>query len=254
MSEAVARPRAALVTGAGGAIGGAIVARLAGSGYRVVAADVSEEGLARLADELQGTAAVETAVLNVADEGQVEAAVQQIVGDHGGLDALVNNAGITRDATIAKLSLDNWRAVLDVNLTGPFLLTRAMAHHVRERGGDGGAGGGRIVNVSSISAKVGNFGQANYAASKAGLVALTKVAARELARYGVTVNAIQPAFISTPMTGAMPQHVREQVIEGIPLGRPGTPEDVAGVVNWLCSDDAAYVTGAVIEITGGRGM
>jgi 3-oxoacyl-[acyl-carrier protein] reductase len=110
------------------------------------------------------------------------------------------------------------------------------------------------VNVSSISAKVGNFGQANYAASKAGLVGLTKVAARELARYGVTVNAIQPAFISTPMTDAMPEHVREQVIEGIPLGRPGTPEDVAGVVAWLCSKDAAYVTGAVIEITGGRGM
>jgi 3-oxoacyl-[acyl-carrier protein] reductase len=216
----------------------------------VVAADVSEQGLARLTDELQGPADVETAVLNVADEGEVEAAVRRIVGDHGRLDALVNNAGITRDATIAKLSLDNWRAVLDVNLTGPFLLTRAMAHHVRERAGDGG----RIVNVSSISAKVGNFGQANYAASKAGLVALTKVAARELARYGVTVNAIQPAFISTPMTDAMPEHVREQVIEGIPLGRPGTPEDVAGVVNWLCSDDAAYVTGAVIEITGGRGM
>jgi 3-oxoacyl-[acyl-carrier protein] reductase len=239
----------ALVTGAGGAIGGAIAARLVEGGYTVVAADVSEDGLRRLAGELGGK--VQPEILNVADEGAVGASVRRIVEEHGSLDALINNAGITRDATIGKLTLDNWQAVLDVNLTGPFLLTRAMARHLRERGGQPG---GRIVNVSSISAKVGNFGQANYAASKAGLVGLTKVAARELARFGVTVNAIQPAFISTPMTEAMPEEAKAEVVSGIPLGRPGTPEDVAGVVGWLCSDAAAYVTGAVIEITGGRGM
>ena len=233
--------KVALVTGAGGAIGGAIVRHLDGAGYRVVAADIA--GLDQLPDE------VDTVTLDVSDEAQVDATVERIVDRHGRLDALVNNAGITRDATIHKLTLEAWNAVLAVNLTGPFLLTRAFARHVRTR-----EGGGRIVNVSSISAKVGNFGQANYAASKAGLVGLTKVTARELARYGVTVNAIQPAFISTPMTDAMPQPVREQVIAGIPLGRPGTPDDVAGVVAWLCGDTAAYVTGAVIEITGGRGM
>ncbi|MQB01347.1 MAG: SDR family oxidoreductase [Actinobacteria bacterium] len=242
--------RIALVTGAGGAIGVSVVRHLADTGALVVAADVSGEAARTVAAELaaRGSRVVPMPV-DMSDEGQVDDLVSAIVSDHGRLDYLVNNAGITRDSTIHKMPLTHWRQVMATNLDGPFLLIRAASRHFRER-----AAGGRIVNISSIAAKVGTFGQANYAAAKAGMVALTKVAARELARYEVTVNAIQPGFIQTPMTDAMPPEIRDERAKASPLGRPGTTDEVAAAVAFLCSDSASYITGAVLEVTGGRGM
>jgi 3-oxoacyl-[acyl-carrier protein] reductase len=167
----------------------------------------------------------------------------------GPITVLVNNAGLTRDKTIRNLTESDWDLVLDIHLKGTFLCTKAVAARMREHGR-----GGAIVNLSSISGKIGNFGQANYASAKAGIVALTKVTAREYARYGVRANAIQPGMIDTPMTRALTEEHRAQSVAETPLGRLGRPEEVAAVALFLASDLASYVTGAVIEVTGGRSL
>lgn len=180
---------------------------------------------------------------DVSDAEQVERMMQKIIADHGRLDGVVNNAGILRDRTVAKMSLQEWQSVIDVNLTGTFYVCKYAAAVLSD--------GGRIVNVSSISGSAGWFGQGNYAATKAGVVGLTKVLARELAKRRITANAIAPGLIETDMFREIPQERREQMLKQIPLARYGQPADVANAILFLCSPLADYITGQVLHINGG---
>jgi 3-oxoacyl-[acyl-carrier protein] reductase len=240
--------RVALVTGAGSGIGRAIAMRFAEEGADVAALDMNETTAAETAASVQGLGRRGVALrADVSRMTEVEAAVAQAESRLGAITVLVNNAGLTRDKTIRNLAEADWDLVVDVHLKGTFLCTKAVAFRMREAGR-----GGAIVNLSSISGKIGNFGQANYASAKAGIVALTKVTAREYARYGIRANAIQPGTIDTPMTRILgEEHLARSVAE-TPLGRLGRPEEVAAVALFLASDLASYVTGAVVEVTGGR--
>ncbi len=231
----------AMVTGAQRGIGYGISQVLANRGYAVVLCDLDSEALAKAKQSLAGSHAM---VLDVADYGAVEAAVQTIEQKMGPIAVLVNNAGINRDRMLHKMTEAEWDAVVNVNLKGQFNCLRQVVPYMRERKA------GRIINISSASWQ-GNIGQANYAAAKAGVIGLTKTAARELARLNITVNAICPGFIDTPMTRRMPTEVFATMMTKIPMGRIGTPEDVGRVVAFLASDDAAYVTGEVINVGGG---
>jgi len=186
--------------------------------------------------------------VNVAVEQEVNDFVGQILKDTGRIDVLVNNAGITRDTLLVRMKEADWDAVMAVNLKGPFLFSRLVGKTMMKQRS------GRIVNVASIVGVIGNPGQANYVASKAGIIGLTKTAAKELAPRGVTVNAVAPGFIETDMTASLPDKVREAMLGQIPLGRPGQPEDVAAAVRFLVSDAAAYLTGQVIHVSGGMYM
>jgi 3-oxoacyl-[acyl-carrier protein] reductase len=240
--------RVAFVTGAGSGIGRAIARRFAEEGADIAAVDLNETAAAETADGVRALGRRAEAVrADVAVPSEVEAAAERTRAALGRIDILVNNAGLTRDVTIRKMTDDDWDRVIDVHLKGTFLCTRAVAARIR----DGGRGGA-IVNMSSISGKIGNFGQANYAAAKAGIVALTKVTAREYARYGIRANAIQPGLIDTPMIRAMGDELLKARIGDTPLGRIGRPEEIANVALFLASDLASFVTGAVIEVTGGR--
>ena len=240
--------RVALVTGAGSGIGRSTAIRYAEEGADVAVLDVNSTAAAETvsAVETLGRRAVALRA-DVSCAAEVEGAVKQTLAALGPVDILVNNAGLTRDATIRNLKEADWDLVLDVHLKGTFLCTKAVAAGMRGRGR-----GGAIVNISSISAKIGNFGQANYASAKAGIVALTKVTAREYAKYGVRANAIQPGMIETPMTRALGEERLAQSVAETPLGRLGRPEEVAAVALFLASDLSSFVTGAVIEVTGGR--
>jgi 3-oxoacyl-[acyl-carrier protein] reductase len=242
--------RVALVTGAGSGIGRSTAIRYAEEGADVGVLDVNPTAAAETvsAVETRGRRAVALRA-DVSRAAEVEGAVRQTLAALGPVDILVNNAGLTRDATIRNLTEADWDLVLDVHLKGTFLCTKAVAAGMRE-GGRGGA----IVNISSISAKIGNFGQANYASAKAGIVALTKVTAREYAKYGVRANAIQPGMIETPMTRALGEERLARSVAETPLGRLGRPEEVAAVALFLASDLSSFVTGAVIEVTGGRDL
>jgi 3-oxoacyl-[acyl-carrier protein] reductase len=241
----------AIVTGAARGIGRAIAARLLAEGATVVVADLDGEAAAATAAELvdQHGGRAEGVACDVVDEGAVAALVDGTVERHGDLHVVVNNAGITRDGMLHRMSLADFRAVVDVHLQGTWLVSRAALTHMRAR-----EGGGAIVNLSSISGKLGNLGQTNYAAAKAGIVALTKATAREGARFGIRANAVQPGLIRTDMTAAMPADVFAEKEADIPLGRAGEPEEVADVVLFLASPMSSYVTGATVEVTGGRGM
>ena len=242
--------RVALVTGAGSGIGRAIALRFAREGAGVAVLDLNEATAAETAAAVEALGRRAAAVrADVSRSDDVEAAVARAESSLGPIDLLVNNAGLTRDATIRNLSERDWDLVLDVHLKGTFLCTKAVAGRLRERGR-----GGAIVNISSISGKIGNFGQANYASAKAGIVALTKVTAREYARYGVRANAIQPGMIDTPMTRVLGEQHLARAVSETPLGRLGTPDEVAAVALFLASDLASYVTGAVVEVTGGRSL
>jgi 3-oxoacyl-[acyl-carrier protein] reductase len=240
--------RVAIVTGAAGAIGRAICERLVRDGLTVLAADLDT---GQISEVLGVHDLLVPHQLDVTDEDSIDTAVHRAHYDLGGeLAVVVNNAGITRDSTLHKMTLEDFRAVIRVNLEGPFLVSRAAARIFREHSGEHR----RIINMSSISGKLGLFGQSNYSSSKAGLAAMTKVAARELARYQVTANAILPGFIDTPMTQAMPPDIYRARIEAIPVGRAGQPEDVADLVAWLAGTESSYMTGATLELTGGKEM
>lgn len=242
--------RVALVTGASRGIGRAVACGLAADGFDLALvyagnADAVAEAVA--ACEAAGATA-HAYRCDVSNADEAKATVDAVLADFGSVWALVNNAGITRDTLLARMKDEDFARVLDVNLTGAFNMMRALARPLmRQRGG-------RIVSMSSVVGLIGNAGQANYAASKAGLIGLTKSVARELAPRGVTVNAVAPGFVRTDMTAALPEQVVERYEGQIPLGRLADPEEVAGVVRFLVSDAAAYVTGEVIRVDGGMAM
>lgn len=242
--------KSAVVTGGAQGIGLAIGRCLARHGANVVLVDVDPARAEAAAKEL--SAEVATTVVgrgcDVTDEDAVRAAVEDAVGRFGGLDIWVNNAGITRDASLRKMTVADFEAVMNVHLKGTWLGVRAAAAVMRE------AGSGSIVNMSSLSGKSGNPGQSNYSAAKAGIVGLTKSAAKELAHRGVRVNAVQPGLIRTAMTEAMPPEVFAAREADVPMKRAGTPDEVANTVLFLSSDLASYTTGAVLEVGGGRYM
>lgn len=236
----------AVITGGAGGLGQAMAHRFAAEGARVVLADLNSDRATDLARSLpNGAFAVPTDVTRVED---VEALVRRVKEEADSIDVFVNNAGITRDASIRKMSLDQWDAVHNVHLRAAFIAIKAVAEPMRAQRS------GAIINVSSISGKVGNFGQANYSSAKAGLIGLTKVAAKELAKHGVRVNAIQPGLIRTAMTEVLERDIWNQKLAEIPLGRAGDPEEVAKVGLFLASGLSSYMTGTVLEVTGGRYM
>jgi 3-oxoacyl-[acyl-carrier protein] reductase len=241
--------RVAVVTGAAQGIGMAIASTFAIHGASLVIADLNLEAAQDAKAKLEVLGAKALAVrVDVRDPAQVQHMVETTVSELGSLDVLVNNAGITRDATLRKMTLDDWQLVIDVHLKGTFLGTQAAAAVMRQQKC------GAIVNISSISGKVGFVGQTNYSAAKAGIIGLTKAAAKELAPHGVRINAVQPGLIRTAMTEALHQDIWNQKVSEVPMGRAGEPEEVANAVLFLASDLASYITGAVLEVTGGRYM
>jgi 3-oxoacyl-[acyl-carrier protein] reductase len=185
---------------------------------------------------------------DVSDPNQVEKMIEKIINEFGRIDILINNAGITRDKMLLNMDIEHWNRVISVNLTGTFNCTKAVIKYMKNQGG------GKIINISSISAETGNIGQANYAASKGGVISFTKTVAKEYARDGIIVNAIAPGFIETKMLETVPEKVMQKILDQIPLHRLGKPEEVAELVCFLASDDANYITGQVININGGVHM
>ncbi len=241
--------RVAIVTGGGQGIGKGILLSLASAGVNVVAADINQEAAAEASREAEslGVKAISCEV-NVAEADSVEKMVSGTMDAFGRIDHLVNNAGITRDGLLMKMDDAAWKAVIDVNLNGTYLCSRMVIRPmIKQRYG-------RIVNISSVVGAMGNVGQTNYAASKAGVVGFTKALAREVAQRNITVNAVAPGFIQTAMTDAIPEKSREQLINQIPMQRLGTPEDVASAVDFLLSDAASYITGQVLAVNGGMYM
>ncbi len=240
---------AALITGASQGIGRAIAARLAREGWPLALVARRAEMLEAVATDLSGTGvAISVHPTDVSDRDAVEAAVAAATEHHGSIAALVNNAGITRDALLVRMKPEQWREVMAVNLDGAYYCLRAVAPSMMRRRQ------GRIVNITSVVGQMGNAGQVNYSASKAGLIGMTRAAARELASRGVTVNAVAPGFIETEMTQELPESAAQAMMQQIPLRRLGTGEDVAAMVAFLLSDDASYVTGQVLNCDGGMVM
>lgn len=241
--------KVALVTGASQGIGRATALALARAGAKVAAAARSADKLATLVREIESAGGEALAVpMDVASAEHVKAGFQQAMERFGRLDILVNNAAITRDGLALRMKPEDWDVVLRTNLTGALLcIQQALAVMVRQRSG-------RIVNVTSVVAQMGNAGQANYVASKAGLIGLTKAIAVEVASRNITVNAVAPGFIATPMTDPLPQKVKDELLARIPLGRMGTDAEVAAAIVFLASDEAGYITGHVLDINGGLYM
>jgi 3-oxoacyl-[acyl-carrier protein] reductase len=241
--------RVSIVTGASQGIGETIARDLAAEGARVVLADVQKDKLEAVAASIGGAGGLaEARVVDVGDFAAVQAAVDAVAAAHGRIDHLVNNAGITRDTLLMRMKEEDWDAVLRVNLKGTFNFSRAVLRTMI-------AGRfGRIVNIASVAGQMGNAGQTNYAASKAGVIALAKSLAREVGSRGITVNAVAPGFIATAMTDALPEEVKKAYLEIIPLKKFGLPMDVANAVRFLLSDAAAYITGQVVSVNGGMYM
>ncbi len=248
MSEGLAG-RVALVTGGSRGIGAAIAARLAEDGAAVVVSGRDSDRLQTTVKELEGRGGrVAGVVADVAKREDVDRLVDETRQRFGRLDILVNNAGITRDTLLVRMKDEDWDQVLDVNLRGAFLMTRAAAKvMMRQKSG-------RIVNISSTAGAMGNAGQANYSAAKAGLIGLTKATARELAHWSILVNAVAPGLIETDMAAAIPEAARQALLAQVPLGRIGTGRDVAEMIRFLAGDGAAYITGQVFHVNGGLYM
>jgi 3-oxoacyl-[acyl-carrier protein] reductase len=238
--------KVALVTGASQGIGRETALVLAEAGAKVAVAARSEEKLQVLAEEIAAKGAIAYALkMDVADADQVKAGFKAVLDEFGRLDILVNNAAITRDALALRMKAEDWDAVIRTNLTGAHLcIQQALAPMMRARSG-------RIINIASVVARTGNPGQANYVAAKGGLIGLTKAIAMEIASRNVTVNAVAPGFVESPMTDVLPDKVKEELKARIPLGRMGTPRDVAAAIVFLASDEAAYITGHVLDVNGG---
>jgi len=236
----------AVVTGAGRGIGRSIALALARNGADVAVLDMDEAGAGETAGIIEQTGRKSLALaVDVSRLSEVEEAINKILDLWGSIDIVVNNAGITRDNLLVRMKEDEWDSVIAVNLKGSFNLSKAVARSMMKQRS------GCIVNIASIIGMMGNAGQANYAASKGGLIALTKSLAKEMAPRGIRVNAVAPGFIATEMTDKIPEKLREEMVRSIPLGRMGEPDDVAAVVSFLTSPAAGYITGQVIVVDGG---
>jgi 3-oxoacyl-[acyl-carrier protein] reductase len=240
------KDKVALVTGASQGIGRATSVALAGAGAKVAVAARTADKLASLVAEIQATGGEALAVpMDVSDAAQVKTGFQQALAKFGRLDILVNNAAITRDTLALRMKLDDWDAVLKTNLTGAHLcIQQALGAMLKQRSG-------RIINLSSVVAEIGNAGQANYVASKAGLIGLTRAIAVEVASRNITVNAVAPGFIETPMTDPLSQELKDKMKSMIPLGRFGRDQEIAAAIVFLSSDEAGYITGQVLGVNGG---
>jgi len=239
----------ALVTGASRGIGQAILHELARRGAYAIGTATSDAGAAAIAETLTAAGLKgDGMMLNVTDASQVDAAIGGLLGRHGRIDILVNNAGITRDNLLMRMKDEEWDAILDTNLTSVFRLSRAVLRPMMK------ARYGRIVSVASVVGAAGNAGQTNYAAAKAGMIGFSKSLAQEVGSRGITVNCVAPGFIDTDMTRALPDAARQKILERIPAGKLGTPEDIAQAVAYLASTGAGYVTGATLHVNGGMYM
>lgn len=241
--------KAALVTGASRGIGRAVALTLARAGANVACVATNESLLAEVRAEIEKLGRRALAIrCDVSKSADVERAVEDTVKTFGKLDILVNNAGITRDGLLVRMKEEDWDAVIDVNLKSAFLFIKAASRHMMR------ARSGRIVNISSVAGLVGNPGQANYTAAKAGMIGLTKTAAKEFASRNICINCVAPGFVDTDMSRALSEEIREQARKAIPLGRFGIPDEIAGAVLFLCSDLAGYITGHVLVVDGGMAM
>lgn len=240
------KDKVAIITGGAKGIGKATTRLFVSEGCSVAIWDIDEEGGRSLASQLRNEGAdVRYYQVNTTDLDAVNLSVGEVAKAFGGVDILINNAGITRDASMKKMTPQQWQQVIDVNLTGVFNCTKAVFPLMAERGG------GRILNASSVVGLYGNFGQTNYVASKAGVIGMTKVWAREFGAKGITVNAVAPGFIRTEMIDTIPEEVKNAILQKCPLGRMGEAEDIAKAYLFLASDDASFITGTVLSVDGG---
>lgn len=238
--------RIALVTGGTRGIGESIAVALKNAGYQVAANYASRD---EAAQEFTARTGIKAFKWDVSDFEACQEAVKNIEADFGGtIEVLVNNAGITRDGAMHKMKLDNWNAVIDTNLTSCFNMSRAVIEQMRDKNF------GRIISISSVNGQLGQFGQTNYSAAKAGVFGFTKALAREAAAKGITVNAVAPGYIATEMVRAVPENVLEKIVAGIPVGRLGQPEEIARAVLFLAADEAGFITGETMSVNGGQFM
>ena len=243
------KDKVVIITGGNRGIGLAISKRFVSEGARVALIGTRPESVDPVVSELSADGAdIKCYALNVADREAVENTFKQITQDFGTIDVLVNNAGVTRDTLIMRMKEEDWDTVMDINLKGAFNCLKAVTRPMMK------ARSGRIINISSVVGLTGNAGQANYSASKAGLFGLTKSAAKELASRNITVNAVAPGYIATEMTDAVSDEARDAFLRNIPLARPGQGEEVAALITFLASDDAAYITGQTVNVDGGLVM
>jgi len=248
MTQSTSTAQVALVTGASRGIGAAIALELAARGYHVVGTATTDEGAVRISQALSAYPGCRGVNLNVTDAAAVEALLEAIVKEQGGLHVLVNNAGITRDTLAMRMKDDDWDAVLDTNLKAVFRVSRAAIRPMMKQRF------GRIISITSVVGASGNPGQANYAAAKAGVAGMTRALARELGSRGITVNCVAPGFIETDMTAALPEEQQKALNAQIPLGHMGKPQDIAHAVAYLASREAGYVTGQELHVNGGMYM
>ena len=245
--------KVAIVTGAGRGIGQQIAKKLAEAGAKVAVVDLQADWCRETVDLVEAAGSTALALgCNVAESAEVDATVKAVIAKFGTVDIMVNNAGITKDGLLMRMSDADWDAVLNVNLKGTFLFTRAVARPMmKNKAADGTQAGGSIINIASVVGIMGNAGQANYTASKGGVIALTKTTAKELGSRNVRCNAVAPGFIQSKMTDVLPDDVKKAYMDTIPLKRFGTAEDIAKCVAFLASPDAAYITGQIISVNGG---